>query len=168
MVWVVVIAAAITLADQLTKWLVVRFLADEQSREIIPGFFALVNWRNTGAAWGILHDNNMLLAVVSLVTILVLYLLRHTFQLHRTISRAAFGLIAGGIVGNFIDRVRFGSVVDFLDFHVAGHHWPAFNVADSAICVGVALYIVVSWRADKKAGNASPFEKERSRPVIHF
>jgi signal peptidase II len=144
-IWVVVIAAAIAAADQSTKWLVLRFVGDGESRAVINGFFNLVQWRNTGAAWGIFQDYNTVLAIVSVLTILVLYLFRHSFQLHHKSSRLALGLIAGGIVGNFVDRVRFGYVVDFLDFFIGRYHWPAFNLADSAICVGVALYVIFSW-----------------------
>lgn len=146
MIWVVLIATAIAAADQLSKWLVVRSISDGASHVIISGFFNLVHWRNTGAAWGIFQDYNTVLAIVSILTILVLFFFRHSFLLHHKTSRLALGLIIGGIVGNFIDRVRFGYVVDFLDFFVGRHHWPAFNVADSAICVGVALYVVFSWR----------------------
>jgi signal peptidase II len=135
-------------ADQLSKWLVLRFIGDGESRVVINGFLNLVQWRNTGAAWGIFQDYNTVLAIVSVVTILVLFLFRHSFQLQHKTSRLALGLIAGGIVGNFFDRVRVGYVVDFLDFFVGRHHWPAFNVADSAICVGVALYVIFSWRND--------------------
>lgn len=145
---VALIAVAIVLLDQLTKLLVVRFIGTEESRAIINGFFNLVNWRNTGAAWGILQNRNEVLAIVSVLTILALYLFRHSFQLHRVGNAVALGLIAGGIVGNLIDRVRVHHVIDFLDFCVGPHHWPAFNVADSAICVGVAFYIILSWRAD--------------------
>ncbi len=150
MTWVVLIAVGVTALDQLTKWLVVTFIRADESVGVIDGFFNIVNWRNTGAAWGIFQDYNTFLAVVSLLTILVLYLLRHSFQLQRKASRVALGLILGGIMGNFIDRVRFGYVVDFLDFYVGRFHWPAFNVADSAICVGVALYIIISWRSDRR------------------
>jgi len=145
---VVLIAAAVVLLDQMTKLLVVRFIGTEESRAIIGGFFNLVDWRNTGAAWGILQNRNEVLAIVSVLTILALYLFRHSFQLQRAGNAVALGLIAGGIVGNLIDRVRVHHVIDFLDFCVGARHWPAFNVADSAICIGVVLYIIVSWRAD--------------------
>jgi signal peptidase II len=96
---------------------------------------------------------------VSLLTILGLYLFRRSFQLQRRANRVALGLIAGGIAGNLIDRVRLGCVVDFLDFYVGRHHWPAFNIADSAICIGVALYIISSWRdgapADRSTADTS-------------
>jgi signal peptidase II len=67
----------------------------------------------------------------------------------------ALGLISGGIIGNLIDRLRVGYVIDFLDFHIGRNHWPAFNVADSAICVGVVLYIIVSWQSDGEAQKAA-------------
>lgn len=145
---VALIAAAILLLDQATKLLVIRSIGAYEQRVVIEGFFNLVHSENTGAAWGIFQKRNDLLAAISLLTILALYLFRHSFQLHRKGSTVAFGLIAGGIVGNLIDRVRVGHVIDFLDFYVDTHHWPAFNVADSAICIGVGLYILVSWRID--------------------
>lgn len=149
---VALIAAAIAVVDQLTKWLVLRFVSELQPVPVINGCFRIVNWRNTGAAWGIFHDYNLVLAAVSVLTVLALYIFRHTFGIHRPASAVALGLISGGIIGNVIDRVRLGSVVDFLDFYVGLHHWPAFNVADSAICVGVVLYIIVSWQsADQKS-----------------
>jgi signal peptidase II len=147
---VALIAAAIVILDQLTKLLVVRFIGGDESRVIIDSFFNLVNSGNTGAAWGIFRDYNLVLAAVSVLTILALYLFRHSFQLHRTGCAIALGLIAGGIVGNLIDRVRVRHVIDFLDFYIGTHHWPAFNVADSSICIGVALYVIVSWRSDNK------------------
>lgn len=142
------IAAAIAATDQLTKWLVMFYLQREESYVVISSFFNMVRWTNTGAAWGILQDRNFVLTVISVITILALYLFRHSFQFNRMLGRLALSMIAGGIVGNLIDRVRLGHVVDFLDFHVGRHHWPAFNVADAAICVGVALYILDSWRAE--------------------
>jgi len=141
-----IIAVLIVVLDQLTKWLVVQYISPAQPIPIIDGFFQLVHWRNTGAAWGILRDYNIVLAIISVLTVLALYLFRHTFGIQRPAAGWALGLIAGGIVGNVIDRLRLHCVVDFLDFYAGAHHWPAFNVADSAICVGVVLYIIVSWR----------------------
>ena len=158
MQWVVLIAVAIAALDQLTKWWIVQALRPEESRVIIAGFFDLVNWRNTGAAWGLLRDYNLVLTFISILTVVALYFFRHSFQLHRWGSRLALGLITGGIIGNLIDRVRVGHVIDFLYFYVGRYHWPAFNVADSAICVGVGLYIILSWRQDRettKAGAAT-------------
>src|ERR1017187_6316678 len=146
MQWVALIAVTIAALDQLSKWLIVRSISPEETRVVISGFFSLVSVRNTGAAWGIFRDYNLVLTAISVLTVLGLYLFRHSFQLNRPSLRVALGLIAGGIVGNLIDRIRVGSVIDFLSFYVGEYHWPAFNVADSAICVGVGLYIIMSWR----------------------
>jgi signal peptidase II len=156
MQWVALIAVSVAVLDQLTKWLVVRFIGSEESRVIINGFFSLVNWSNTGAAWGMFQNYNLVLAVISLLTVLALYLFRRSFPLSRWGSRIAFGLIVGGIIGNLIDRIRVGYVIDFLFFYIGQYHWPAFNVADSAICVGVGLYIILSWRNDAAARKERP------------
>ncbi len=145
------IGIAIAIADQLTKLFVLRLVDPEHPVVVGAGYFRLVIWGNTGAAWGMFHDSNILLAVISVLTIIALYLFRHSFQIHLRGSQIALGLIAGGIVGNVIDRFRLGYVVDFLDFYVDGHHWPAFNIADSSICCGVVLYILVSLWAERRA-----------------
>jgi len=166
MQWVALIAVTVAVLDQLTKWLVVRFVGTEESRVVISGFFNLVNWTNTGAAWGIFQNNNLVLAVISLLTILALYLFRRSLQLSRWGSRVALGLITGGIIGNLIDRVRVGFVIDFLFFYVGRYHWPAFNVADSAICIGVGLYIIRSWRSDVAARKSQrTISSQGSAPV---
>jgi signal peptidase II len=148
---VILIALAIGGADQLTKWLVLRAIDPEHPVTVIAGFFRLVNWGNTGAAWGMFRDSNLVLTVISLLTLVALYVFRNSLQLQHGGASVALGLISGGIIGNVIDRVRLRHVVDFLDFFVGTLHWPAFNVADSAICCGVALYILVSWRSEKQA-----------------
>jgi signal peptidase II len=145
--WVALIGAAVVLLDQATKWLALRLVSPEQPVPVIPGFFQLVNWRNTGAAWGILRDYNWLLTLISALTLVALLVFRKSFGIHQRGPAITLGLILGGIAGNLIDRLRWGSVVDFLDFYVGRHHWPAFNVADSAICIGVGLYIIYSWRS---------------------
>jgi signal peptidase II len=152
---VVLIAVAIALADQLTKWLVLRWVHPEYPVVVVDGFFRLVNWGNTGAAWGMFQNSNVLLAVISVLTVIALYLFRHSFQIHLAGSQIALGLIAGGIAGNVVDRLWHGYVVDFLDFYFDGHHWPAFNIADSGICCGVVLYILVSLWAERRAPSQS-------------
>jgi signal peptidase II len=139
-------AIALTVAvtavlDQLTKALVVHYFSLYDMVEVIPGFFNIVHWRNPGAAFGLFKEGGMvrtlLLAGVSFLALVIIgLLLRHAKD---TITRVALSLIAGGAVGNLIDRLRFGEVIDFFDFYVGRYHWPAFNVADSAITVGVFL-----------------------------
>jgi signal peptidase II len=147
-VYFAVIIVAIV-ADQLTKALVVDSLRLYESREIIPGFLNLVYVTNSGAAFSILADMNspwrhyffLCIGSVALVGLSVAYWkLRNVNRLYSW----PLALIAGGAAGNLIDRVRFGSVIDFLDFYVGNYHWPAFNIADSAICVGVGLFLLIN------------------------
>lgn len=145
------IAILVAFFDQLTKILVLRWVDPAEPVEVIDGWFRLVSWTNTGAAWGIFPNANFVLAIVSVLTLIALYFFRHGFQVHRVGSQVALGLISGGIVGNVVDRFRYGHVVDFLDFSYGAYHWPAFNVADSAICVGVGLYVVISARRTPSA-----------------
>jgi signal peptidase II len=138
------IAAAIVVADQVAKWAVLGSFAPGE-RRVLTGFFNLVLVFNKGAAFSFLADapgwQTPLLVVFSLVAAVIVSVL-----LFRSPARAMFcvglGMILGGALGNVIDRLRFGQVVDFLDFHAMGWHWPAFNVADSAITVGAALLIL--------------------------
>lgn len=145
------LALAIIFFDQLTKLLVLRYLDFADEKEVIPGFFKFVHWGNTGAAWSMFTGNNGALAVVAIVALVVLFLARHHFNVHTVGGQVSLGLIFGGIVGNLIDRLRVGHVVDFIYFYVIRRDgqtagFPAFNIADSAICVGVGLLFLLSWR----------------------
>ncbi len=132
------------LLDQLTKlWIQTEFLYGEQ-RQVIAGLFNLHYIRNSGAAWGVLAGWRLLLILFAVVMLVVLVRRRQELFYGLWLGRPALALLLGGIVGNLMDRIRFGYVVDFLDFHWQGHHFPAFNVADSAICIGVGLYLVGS------------------------
>ena len=150
-----VLAAAVVLADQLTKSMVIsRFVEGERLE--VNTFFNMVLVYNKGAAFSFLSNapgwQTPLLIGFALVAIgIVSYLLVRTPG--RRMLSSGLALILGGALGNVIDRVRFGQVVDFLDFHAASWHWPAFNVADSAITVGAALLILDGFR--KHEGRAS-------------
>lgn len=141
--------------DQASKMYVMQSFMLHEIREVIPGFFNLTYLHNSGAAFGFMgsitsawkHWFFIGVAVVALGFIMVLYA-QHC--LDRFIYTIALGLIAGGAVGNVIDRIRFGSVVDFLDVYIGTRHWPAFNVADSAICVGVGLFLLANILAEKE------------------
>jgi signal peptidase II len=140
--------------DQLTKWLVLASLPQGSERVIIEGFFKFVHWGNTGAAWSMFRGNNALLAVVALVALLVLFLTRHHFESKTVTGQIAFGLIFGGILGNLTDRLLRDHVIDFIYFFIQradGREmgFPAFNIADSGICIGVALVFWVTWRSEK-------------------
>ena len=147
------IGLLIVVLDQLTKLLVLQRIDPDEPVPVVDGFFQLVNWSNSGAAWGIFQNSNLILASISVVTLVVICIFRRSFQIHLFGNQIALGLIAGGIAGNVIDRFRYGHVVDFLDFAIRDYHWPAFNVADSAICIGVGLYLIVTWRDEHPRPN---------------
>jgi signal peptidase II len=139
--------AVVLLGDQLTKYLLLRHLPLHTARQVIPGFFNLVHVRNTGAAFSLLAGANTAWRQAFFVTISILALGVILFLLTRTNkedcwSRRALVLIFSGALGNLVDRLRFGEVVDFLDFYLGGYHWPAFNIADSAITIGACILLL--------------------------
>jgi signal peptidase II len=145
----------VVILDQLTKFWILRSFELYESREIIPGFFNLVYVTNTGAAFSMLagvdspwrHYFFLGVGVVACAGLTVAY---YRFRAAHRLYPLALGLIAGGALGNLIDRLRYGAVIDFLDFHLGGYHWPAFNVADSAICVGAVLFLIVNIIEEKQ------------------
>jgi len=153
-----ILAFAILVADQITKLIIERALPygsfyPPDNVVIIPGFFNLVHVGNTGAAWSLFSSYPKALAVLGIVALLLLYFFRNTLELKLPQSQWSFGLIIGGILGNLVDRFRLGHVTDFLDFHAAGWHFPSFNVADSAITIGVGLHILFAFRQSNTASD---------------
>lgn len=152
------LALGVIILDQVTKEIVKRSLdAHGTEKEVIHGFFKFVHWGNTGAAWSVLSGNNESLAIVSLIALLLLFIYREYFDTRTLMGQAALGLIFGGITGNLLDRLFVGYVVDFLRFYLyqrGGSEigFPAFNVADSAICVGVGLLFLLSRQAEQNRG----------------
>lgn len=133
---------AVVALDQVTKYLVRIHFYPGEVLPIVPGVFNLALVRNPGAAWGMFGGFNGWLALLSIVVLALIVIFRRSFLTDVAIHRVAFGFMIGGIVGNLIDRLRLQYVVDFLDFHWNRHHFPAFNVADSSICIGVMLYML--------------------------
>jgi len=149
------IAFLVIALDQLTKQLVFRLIRYTGEQPVIDGFFKLVYWGNTGAAWSLFRGNNMLLALIAIVALVVLFFSRHHFDSRSLLGQFAFGLICGGIIGNLIDRLWAKHVIDFLYFYLqqrGGRElgFPAFNVADSAICTGVGLVFLMTWRNERR------------------
>lgn len=148
MVYFIVLVVTLA-ADQLTKSAVVNALHLYESREIIPGLFNLVYVTNSGAAFSMLAGQHSPWRHYFFLTIGILALIGLTLanwklrQVNRLYSWP-LALIAGGAAGNLVDRLRFGSVIDFLDFYLGNLHWPAFNLADSAICVGAGLFLLIN------------------------
>jgi signal peptidase II len=153
---IAILALLIAAFDQITKLVVMRSVDFNSEKVIIDGFFKLVHWENTGAAWSMFRGNNGILAMVAFAALIILIWSRHHFDIHTSGGQIALGLIFGGIVGNLIDRVRVKHVIDFLYFYVMRRDgpeagFPAFNVADSAICIGVGLLFVLSCQSERPA-----------------
>lgn len=142
------IALFVALIDQGTKQIILHYLTTGDSITVIPGYFNLILTYNYGAAFGIMSDlpHGVRQATLAITTVLALstvgYLLYRDYAEDRK-AQIALALIVGGAVGNIIDRVRQGKVTDFLDFYYGSYHWPAFNIADTAICIGVGVLILL-------------------------
>ena len=149
MAYLLFIGGGIIVLDQLTKLLILQYLPLHSSLEIIPGFFNLVHVRNPGGAFSIFAgaDSALRQGLFLVMTVFIVIVLLFAYRKLRPEdrwTRTSYALIVGGALGNLVDRLRFGGeVIDFLDCYVGAYHWPAFNVADSAITVG-ALMLVVS------------------------
>jgi signal peptidase II len=148
---VAAIVAAIVALDQMTKWWITQALDLHQSVPIIDGLFSLTYVRNAGAAFGLLGElpgaiRGPLFIVVSVAALVVLGTLLAGLRPEERGLRIAIAMVLGGAIGNLIDRVREGEVIDFLDVYWRDYHWPAFNVADSCISLGVAALLLLSFR----------------------
>lgn len=146
-----VLALVIFVLDQVTKiWINARMplgtYGPPGSIVVIEGFFNLVHVGNTGAAWSMFAGKSTFLALLAVVTLGAIYIWRRELGLGLWIVQLSFGLLCGGIAGNLVDRMVHGHVIDFLDFHFGSYIYPTFNVADSGICVGVAIYLIHSLR----------------------
>lgn len=143
-----VIAGVVILLDQITKLLVLDRMTLHQTIQIIPGFFNLTHVHNPGGAFGFLASNGSILRPIvffgaaTAALGMIFYFHYKTPASYRFLN-AALALVFGGAVGNLIDRFRMGAVVDFLDVYFKNYHWPAFNVADSAITIGVGIFILL-------------------------
>ena len=149
------ITVLVVLLDQLSKAWILAALRLHEGFSLIDGFFNIVHVRNPGAAFGFLASapplfRYIFFIAVTLAAILLILRYLRVSRIEETSLVSALALILAGAVGNLIDRVRFGEVVDFLDVYIGVHHWPAFNVADSAITVGAACLIMVLLRRRKE------------------
>jgi signal peptidase II len=137
----IVPALIVVLLDQISKWWIAHYLEPHQVLSVIPGFFDLVLVHNRGMAFGIFARSASgfsfcLLLGAILAAIVVIFFFFYWTKKNQKWLTVGLALILGGAVGNLIDRVRFGYVIDFLDFSVKAYHWPAFNLADSAVTIG--------------------------------
>ena len=139
------------LLDQVTKWLVLRFISTDEFVPVIPGFFYLVQVHNTGAAFGMLKNNNLFFMILASVALVLVAIFARRGAFADVPSRVGAALLVSGVLGNLTDRILHGYVVDFLDLILPWYgHWPAFNVADSAICAAAALFLISGFLASEK------------------
>ncbi len=149
--WLLGLAAGVFLLDQATKtaiWASLPYptFGPPGQIAVIDGFFNIVHVGNTGAAWSLFSGRSTFLALLAVATLIAIFAWRRQLGLPLRTVQISFGLLCGGIVGNLVDRLVHGHVIDFLDFHFGSYIFPTFNVADSCICVGVAIYLLHSLR----------------------
>jgi len=149
--WLIGLAFTIFLLDQITKFLIAINLTTgtygpPHHIPIIRGFFNLVHVGNTGAAWSLFAGKSTMLAGLAVLTLAGIFLYRRSLGLRLKPVQISFGLLVGGILGNLLDRLVYGHVIDFLDFHFGNYIYPTFNIADSGICIGVGIYLWYSFK----------------------
>lgn len=150
-----IVAFSVLALDQLTKnWVIHNLKLDSfESIEVIGDFFYIIHVVNEGAAWGILSGYGWFLIIIALLALVAIYIMRESLELNKLPMQYAFGLLIGGILGNLIDRLAYGHVVDFLDFHfpisipyiMPTGRYPTFNLADSGIVIGTIIYVFLTF-----------------------
>jgi signal peptidase II len=151
-------AAGVFALDRLTKWTVEMRVSPADTYAVIPGFFDIVRAQNRGVAFGLLNESTFewrtsLLVLVSVAAVVVVSAIIWKARRLDPRSLWGFALILGGAAGNLFDRILSGRVTDFLDFYIRDYHWPAFNVADSALVAGCGLLLLDMLRPQRKAAN---------------
>jgi signal peptidase II len=154
-----VLASIVFVLDQATKlWIAARLPYGSYGPgariELVPDFFHLVHVGNTGAAWSMFAGASLWLALLAAGTLVAVFIWRRELGLRSPAAQSGFGLLCGGIVGNLVDRVAHGHVIDFLDFHFGDYIYPTFNVADMGICIGVFWYVLWSLRQPTTASDS--------------
>ena len=146
---IIILSIIFIIIDQVSKIIVVNNLTNNKSIEVIKSFFYLTYTNNTGAAFSILTGRRILLILVALIVIGVLIYYVRKNKIEGKVNKIALSLVIGGSIGNLIDRILRGAVVDFLDFKIFGYNYPIFNLADTFIVLGVFLLLISMFRKDK-------------------
>jgi len=140
------LAALILILDQTSKFIVCRIIPPGESSPVIKNIFHLTHVQNQGAAFGLFPNQTLFFIGITLFTILLILFFHQRISKKGGAPSWALGLILGGAIGNLIDRIRLKAVIDFLDFSLKGHHWPSFNIADSAITIGAIILFISLFR----------------------
>lgn len=147
---IIILSTILVIIDQVSKIIVTNNLTNNKSVEVIKSFFYLTYTNNTGAAFSILTGKRILLILVSLIVIgILIYYIKKT-KIEKKINKIALSLVIGGSIGNLIDRIIKGAVIDFLDFKIFGYNYPIFNLADTFIVLGVFLLLIGMFRKEEK------------------
>lgn len=149
---IIISASLLTLLDQIVKFLVIRFLEVGESLTIFPGFFRLTYVKNIGAAWSLFEGGRVFLILITLVSLLAIYFVFLKDKKHRKSEVVLYSFLLGGILGNLLDRIFRGYVVDYFDFTIGNYQYPIFNLADILIVVA-AICIILSFIREEKNGN---------------
>src|SRR5699024_2423909 len=145
-----ILAIFVIAVDQLTKWVVVKTMELGEKITVIENFFYLTSHRNSGAAWGILQGQMGFFYVVTAIVVVGLIYFMQKYARERKMLAIALSLILGGAIGNFIDRLFRKEVIDFFDFMIFRYDYPIFNIADSALVVGVIIVIIMTINDERK------------------
>lgn len=154
-VWYYFIAVAIIAIDQFSKWIIVKQMEIGEQITLIENFFYITSHRNRGAAWGILQGQMWFFYIVTVIVIVVIIYYMTKYAKNQPLLGLSLGLILGGAIGNFIDRLFRKEVVDFFDVIIVNYDYPVFNIADSALVVGVILVFIATFLDERKKGRAS-------------
>jgi signal peptidase II len=146
-----IIALFVILLDQLTKWLIVKNMELGESIQVIENFLYVTSHRNRGAAWGILQGQMWFFYVITIVVIIGLVIYIQKAAKGKLLLGVSLGFMLGGAIGNFIDRVYRKEVVDFINTYIFGYDFPIFNIADSALVIGVGLLMIDMIREEREA-----------------
>ncbi|TCP29111.1 signal peptidase II [Scopulibacillus darangshiensis] len=150
------LAVIVLIFDQLTKWLIVKNMVIGQSTELIPNILYFTSSRNRGAAWSILEGQRFFFFIITAVVLVIVIYYMQKMGRFKPFLGTALGLVIGGTLGNFIDRLFRGEVVDFIHVYIFKYSYPIFNVADSSLVIGVILiliYMFIEEKKEKKHGN---------------
>lgn len=148
-----IIAGILIVLDQITKWIVVKNMELYEQITIVKDLFYITSHRNKGAAWGILEGKMIFFYIITTIVIIGVIFYMQKYARESKFLAISLSFILGGAIGNFIDRIFRGEVVDFLDFIIFNYDYPIFNVADSSLVVGVILVLIATFLDEKKKGN---------------
>lgn len=146
-----IITLVLLMLDQIIKYIVDKSLDLMQSIKVVENFFSITYVRNDGAAWSILSGNRIFLIMITIVAMILIYVF---FIKNKKLSRlenVTYGILYSGIIGNLLDRIFIGSVIDYLDFNIFGYNFPVFNLADMCIVISVILLVILIFRGEKDA-----------------